>query len=191
MPIIGLEKLYYAPLTKDDSTGLTYGAPVYLPGVKEIGVIPRVVTEKLYAENKLWDQDTALDEVEVTINIADLTNAERSMFLGHTTATEGGIFAKDNDQAPYVALLYKSNKSNQEARYQVLYKGKFELPEDRAKGKEGKTEFQTPQMKAIFQATKNNGMWKYQVDTDDADCPVTIDADFFASVIVPTKKVII
>lgn len=190
MPIVGLEKLCYAILTKDDDSALSYDTPVYLPGVKEIGVSPKVSTEKLYAENKLWEQDTALDEVEVTINIADLSNAERATLLGHTTAAEGGVFAKDNDQAPYVALLYKANKTNDEARYQVLYKGKFELPEDKSKGKEGKTEFQTPQMKAIFQSTKNNGMWKYQVDSDDPDCPETIDKDFFTGIIIPTKRVV-
>lgn len=188
MALIGLEKLYYALITKDDETALTYETPVYLPGVKEIKVSPKVSTEKLYAENKLWEQDTALDEVEVAINLTDLTNSERANLLGHTAAAEGGVFAKENDQAPYIALLYKANKSNDEARYQVLYKGKFELPEDNSKGKEGKTEFQTPEMKGLFQPTQNNGIWKYQVDTDDPDCPETIDSDFFASVIVPTKK---
>jgi phi13 family phage major tail protein len=98
--------------------------------------------------------------------------------------------------APYVALLYKANKSNGEARYQVLYKGKFELPEESAKTKEGTTDFQTPVMTAIFQPTKHqmtiNGkkkaLWKYQVDTDDPDCPTTIDTDFFTDVIQPTEK---
>lgn len=188
MALIGLEKLYYAILTKDDKTSLTYETPVYLPGVKEIKASPKVATEPLYAENILWEQDTSLSEVEVSINLADLTNKERAILLGHTAAAEGGIFAKENDTAPYIALLYKANKSNAQARYQILYKGKFELPEDNSKGKEGKTEFQTPEMKGIFQPTQNNGMWKYQVDTDDENCPETIETDFFSNVIIPNKK---
>lgn len=191
MAIVGLEKLYYAKLTEDNATTLTYGEPVYLPGVKELKVSPKMSTEKLYAENKIWDQDTALDEVEVTIALADLTNAERAELLGHTKATEGGVFATANDSMPYIALLYKANKSNGKARYQVLYKGKFELPEDSAKGKEGKTEFQTPEMKGIFQPTQNNNMWKYQVDSDDTDCPADIETTFFTNVIKPTKKVVV
>ncbi len=189
MALIGLEKLYYALLTKDDETGLTYGKPVYLPGVKSISASPKVSTEKLYAENKLWDQDTAIEEIEVGINLADLSNKESATLLGHTIATEGGVFASDGDTAPYIALLYKANKSNKQARYQVLYKGKFELPAENVKGKEGKTEFQTPDIKGIFQPTQNNGNWKYQVDTDDANCPVGIDTAFFDAVIMPTKKV--
>lgn len=185
MAIIGIEKLYYAKITKDDNTGLTFATPNYLAGVKEIKISPKVSTEKLYAENKLWEQATTLDDIEVSINIADLTNAELADLLGHTLATEGGIYAKDSDEAPYIALLYKANKSNGKARYGVLYKGKMELPDDSAKGKEGKTDFQTPEMKATFQPLQNNGMWKYQVDSDDANCPENINATFFASVIVP------
>lgn len=188
MAITGLEKLYYSKITKDDNTGLTFGTPIYLAGVKEIKIAPKVSTEKLYAENKLWDQSTTLEDVEVTVNIADLTNAQSADLLGQTIATEGGSFASSNDEAPYIALLYKANKSNGKARYGIIYKGKMSLPDDSAKGKEGKTDFQTPEMKSTFQPLQNNGMWKYSVDSDDADCPADIDTTFFNSVIIPTKK---
>lgn len=190
MAIIGLEKLYYSKITKDDSTGLTFSVPKYLPGVKEIKIAPKTNTEKLYAENKLWDQSTTLQDVEVTVNLVDLTNAEQADMLGQTVAAEGGVFASDGDIAPYIALLYISNKSNGKKRYGVLYKGKMELPDDSAKGQEGKTDYQTPEMKSTFQPLINNGMWKYQVDEDDPDCPSDIETKFFESVIVPTKKTI-
>lgn len=188
MAIIGLEKLYYSKITKDDSTGLTFGTPIYLPGVKEIKISPKVNTEKLYAENQLWEQATSLDSVELSVNIADLTNAQSADLLGQTVATEGGTFASDSDIAPYIALLYVANKSNGKKRYGILYKGKMELPDDTAKGAEGKTDFQTPEMKATFQPLQNNGMWKYQVDEDDPNCPSDITTKFFEGVIVPTKK---
>lgn len=188
--LIGLEKLYYSKITKDDNTGLTFGTPIYLAGVKEIKISPKVSTEKLYAENKLWEQATSLDDIEVSVNLADLTNAQLADLLGHKIATEGGIIANADDIAPYVALLYKANKSNGKARYGILYKGKLELPEDSAKGAEGKVDFQTPEIKATFQPLQNNGMWKYQVDSDDADCPTGIDTTFWTSVIIPTEKVV-
>jgi phi13 family phage major tail protein len=188
MAIIGLEKLCYAKIIKDDANGLTFETPKYLPGIKEIKIAPKSNTEKLYAENKLWEQSTSLQDVEVTVNLADLSNAEAADLLGQTVATEGGVFASADDTAPYIALLYKANKSNGKARYGVLYKGKMELPDDSAKGMEGKTDFQTPEMKSTFQPLQYNGRWKYQVDEDDPDCPTDIDTKFFASVIVPTKK---
>jgi len=182
MAIVGLEKLYYSKITKDDETGVTFGTPIYLAGVKEIKIAPKVNTEKLYAENQLWDQDIALDSVEVTVNIADLTNTQLSDLLGYTVTAEGGIVANANNVQPYIALMYKANKSNGKARYGILYKGKLELPDDSAKGKEGKTDFQTPEMKATFQPLKYSGDWKYQVDSDDPTAPVNLDTTFFNAV---------
>ncbi|NRT32649.1 phi13 family phage major tail protein [Clostridium beijerinckii] len=189
MAIIGLEKLYYAKITKDDSTGLTFDTPIYLPGVKEIKIAPKSNTEKLYAENKVWEQATTLEDIEVTVNVADLTNAQSADLLGQTVATNGGTFASSDDIAPYIALLYVANKSNGKKRYGILYKGVMNLPDDSAKGMEGKTDFQTPEMKATFQPLQNNGMWKYTVDEDDSDAPTDLETKFFAGVIVPTKKV--
>lgn len=190
MALVGLEKLYYSKITKDDNTAATFETPIYLPGVKEIKISPKVSTTKLYGENILWSQITSLDDIEVSINLADLSNAQQADLLGQTMATEGGVFAKATDSAPYMALLYVANKSNGGKRYGVIYKGKMELPEDSAKGEEGKAEFLTPEMKATFQPLVNNKMWKYSVDSDDADCPANIDTTFFASVIIPTKKVV-
>lgn len=184
MAIIGLEKLFYSKITKDDETGATFGAPIYLAGVKEIKISPKVSTEKLYAENKLWEQATALDNIEVSINIADLSNAELADLVGHTVTSEGGIVAASGDTAPYIAIMYKANKSNGKNRYGILYKGKLELPEDTAKGAEGKTDFQTPEVKATFQPLQYNDAWKYQVDSDDPAAPVDIDTTFFNAVTV-------
>lgn len=188
MALVGLEKLYYAILTKDDMTALTFEKPVYLPGVKAISVNPTTSTEKLYAENVVWEQESTLQEVQVGITLADLSNEDSAILLGQTVATEGGIYASDSDDPPYVALLYKANKTNNQARYQVLYKGKFTLPNEDKQGKEGTTNYQTPEITGLFQTTKHNGMWKYQIDTDDADVPEGIDTSFFEDVIIPTKK---
>jgi phi13 family phage major tail protein len=109
MPIVGVEKLYFALIADDDATSLTYETPEYLPGVKEIGIKPKQNTEKLYAENKLWDQATVFDSAEVEVNLADLTSAQKAKILGQTVAIEGGVYASDTDQAPYTAILYKAN----------------------------------------------------------------------------------
>ena len=189
MALVGIEKLYYAAITKDDSAALTFGTPVYLEGIQELQVKPKQNTTKAYAENKLWSQLTSLEEIEVSINLFDVSKDNQVKLLGHTAAAEGGVYASNADAAPYVALLYCANTSREGVkRYGILYKGKFELPEDSVKGEEGKKQFQTPQMKATFQPLIKNGMWKYFIDTDDEDCPENIDTTFFTSVTIPTKK---
>jgi len=187
MPVIGIEKLYVALQSKDDNTGLTYAVPKYYAGVQTLGIKPKQNTEKLYAENMLWDQATTLDSVDVEIDVAELTSAQRAELLGQTIAAEGGVYAAVSDVAPYVAVLYEATLSNGGQRYGVLYKGAFQLPEDNLEGQEGKVKYQSPKVKATFQPAQFNGMWEYHVDTTDANCPVDIETTWFTSVIIPTK----
>jgi phi13 family phage major tail protein len=184
MPVVGIKKTYIAPITKDDATGLTYGTPVYYEGIKKLGIKPKQNTEKLYAEDQLWDQATAFDSADVEIELSDLTSAQRAGLLGQTTAAEGGVYATKDDEAPFVAVLYKAPIRGGH-RYGVLYKGAFELPEDSMEGQEGKIKFQTPKIKATFQPTKYNGFWEYHVDTTDPNCPANIDDTWFTAVVIP------
>lgn len=185
MPVIGIEKLYVAVLTKDDSTGVTYNTPKYYAGVKTLGIKPKQNTEKLYAENMLWDQATTLDSVDVEIEVADLTSAQRVELLGQTTAAAGGVYATGDDVAPYVAVLYKATLRGGGKRYGVLYKGAFQLPEDNLEGKEGKVKFLSPKVKATFQPLVSSMMWEYHVDSTDPNVPVGIDTTWFNAVTIP------
>ena len=92
MPIVGIEKLYVAIQTKDNLTGLTYNPPKYYDGVKTLLIKPKQNTEKLYAENMLWDQATTLDSVDIEADLADLSSAQRVELLGQTNAAVGGVY---------------------------------------------------------------------------------------------------
>ena len=70
----------------------------------------------------------------------------------------------------------------------TLYKGKLSLPEDKAKTKEGKTEYQTVSLSGIFMPLEN-GIWKYSVKTTDADFdPVTHAQTWGKTVFIPEEK---
>jgi phi13 family phage major tail protein len=184
LPIVGVEKLYVAAVTNDDSSSLTFGTPSYYAGIQEINIKPKINVAKQYAENRLWDKVSMFESADVEVKRADLTSAERAALLGQTLAADGGVYAKDTDEPPYVALLYKAPIRGGH-RYGVFYKGAFSLPEDSLKGQEGKIEFQVPTLKAEFQATIYNGMWEYHVDTTDDNCPVDIDDTWFDAVVIP------
>lgn len=183
VPVVGLEKLYVAKILTDGET-TTFDIPKYLPGVKEIGIKPKVNTDEFYAENMLWLSDTTLANIDVEVDITDLVDEDEAMLLGHKIATEGGIIKSANDIAPDVALLLKANKGNGKARYVVLYKGKFSLGDDSYKGKEGKSNFQAKKLKATFAPLHSNSMWSYKVDEEQG----MDDTKFFAKVTVPTVK---
>ncbi|RXM57214.1 major tail protein [Clostridium tetani] len=183
VPVVGLEKLYVAKILSDGET-TTYDTPKYLAGIKEIGVKPKVNSDEFYAENQLWLSETTLANVDVEVDITDLTNEDEAMLLGHKIATEGGIIKSADDVAPEVALLFKANKGNGKARYVVLYKGKFSIGDEDYKGKEGKANFQSKKLKATFAPLHSNSMWSYKNDEEQG----MTDTKFFEKVIIPTEK---
>ena len=183
VPVVGLDKLYIAKILRDE-VETEFDKPKYLAGIKEIGIKPKVNTDEFYAENQLWLSETTLANIDVEVNITDLTNEDEAMLLGHKIATEGGIIKSADDVAPEVALLYKASKGNGKARYAVLYKGKFSIGDESYKGKEGKANFQSKKLKASFAPLHSNSMWSYKVDEEQG----MTDTKFFESVILPTEK---
>jgi len=183
---VNIDRLYLAKVTQDDELGLVFATPEYIPGVRQIDAKSKTNQDKLYAEGVIWEQENTLEEITIDIDLAELSNAQYASYLGHQVATVGGVYAGKTDQAPYVAVLFVATKSNGKKAYRVYYKGKFTEPDESAKGKEGKTDYQTHKVSSIFQHLKNNGMGFYKVDEDDPNCPANIATTFFASVIVPT-----
>lgn len=192
---VNIKKLYLALLTIDEVgnslTNLIFETPEYIPGVRQIDAKSKTNSDKLYAEGVIWEQETTLEEITIDIDLADLSNAAYAKYLGHNMATEGGAYTTSDDKAPYLAVLFEAEKGNGEKAYRVYYKGKLTEPDESAKGKEGKTDYQTHKVQATFQTLKNNGMGVYKVDADDANCPVAIATSFFAKVNVPTLKVVV
>jgi phi13 family phage major tail protein len=190
MARINIDRLFLAIITKDEagSGGLVFEKPEYIPGIREFNAKIKASTEKLYAEGKVWDQDTSLEDIEIDFDLADFTNAQQAKYLGHHIAAEGGVYSLDDDIAPYIAVLYEATKSGGKKAYRVYYKGKLQEPDDSVKQKEGKTDFQTNKVTATFQPLKSNGMWRYAIDEDDPDAPDNLENAFFNKVIVPTEK---
>jgi phi13 family phage major tail protein len=195
MPTVtGIEKLYVAKLLTDTLSAINYATPKYYEGVQEFDMKPKQNTEKQYAENKVRDQASSLDSVDVDLTLAALTSAQKAEILGQSIAAEGGVYAAQEDEAPYVAVLYKATIKGG-YRYGVIYKGMFTLPEDSLKTQEGKPQFISPKISAAFQPTiyqitgqdeKKKSLWEWHVDTTDPNCPDDIGGTWFNSVKFPT-----
>jgi phi13 family phage major tail protein len=179
--IIGVSDFHYAILTKDDKTGTTYQTPVPVPGLVEINIKPKSESAILYADNGPAETATSLGEVEVDINLADLPLDTQAILLGHTIAN-GVLVRKSTDSAPYVAIGFKSLKSNGKSRFTWLYKGRFELPEMANKTKEDKVDFQTAKATAKFVKREYDNAWMKQADEDAERYTETTGANWFTAV---------
>lgn len=165
---IGLSHLHYAILKTDNAaTGTsTYELPIRIPGAIEVNVNANPSTETLFADDGPMETASSLGEIEVEINVADLPLAVQAILLGHTI-TAGVMERKSNDTAPFIALGFKSLKSNGKYRYVWLAKGKFNLPELNHTTKGDGVEFQTPTISAAFVKRESDDVWITHADDDD------------------------
>lgn len=161
----GVEKAYYAIL-KEDGVTPKYGTVHYLPGLREISVAAKEEQATIYAENRLYDSENSLGEIEVTLDFASIDTADYAALFGKKIAKNGGIIESSSDQPPYIVLMVEKTLSGGVKEYLTLFKGKLAIPEDKAKTKEGKTEYQTMSLNGIFMPL-DNGMWKHSVKTTD------------------------
>lgn len=191
MPTVtGIEKTYVAVMSPEDTaSAIHYGTPKYYENIQEFDIKPKQNTEKQYAENRMIDQETELDSYDVDLTLAALTSAQKAELLGQTIADEGGVYATQEDVAPYVAILYRATIKGGK-RYGILYKGKFGMPDTSYKSKEGKPQFISPKCAATFQplnyeVTTPDGQKKHltewHVDTTDPNCPADIDDTWFTT----------
>lgn len=185
----GVEKAYYAIL-KTDGKSPTFDAVKYLPGLREISVSAKEEQGTIYAENRLYDSESSLGDIEVTLDFASIDTPDYVALLGKKVATDGGIIESVDDQPPYIALMVEKTLSGGVKEYLTLFKGKLSIPEDKAKTKEGKTEYQTVSLSGLFMPLEN-GMWKHAVKTtDDGFSAETHATTWGKTVQIPTEKVI-
>lgn len=186
--VTGVEKAYYAVLTNDGETP-TYETAKYLPGLREISVTPNEEQATIYAENRLYDSENSLGDIEVTLDFTSIGTADYAILLGKKIASDGGIIESAYDQAPYIALMVEKTLSGGVKEYLTLFKGKLSIPEDKAKTKEGKTEYQTVSISGLFMPLEN-GIWKHAVKTSDEGFNSETHATKWGkTVVIPTEKV--
>ena len=179
--LIGLNSLYYALLTSDPVGGTpTYDAPVRIAGAIKVGVNPNSSLETLFADDGPMETASTIGQISVELNVADLDLDTQAVLMGHTKA--GGVLKrKSSDTPPWVAIGFKTLKSNGHYRYTWLAKGKFALPEQSNETKGESVNFQTPTIQGSFVKRDSDDEWERHVDEDDADYLASLGTNWFSS----------
>lgn len=192
---IGCDNLVYALMTTEDTPE---AAPVYgdvktAPGVISVNINPNTSLATLFADDGPMEVASTLGNIDVAINKAELTTENKADLLGHTVDENGGIAYADSDVPPWVAIGFRTLKSNGKYRYVWLYKGKFTDPEDNNETKADSINFQTDTINGQF--VKLNypvtvggvpkRLWKYEMDADNTEAKADVMAKWFDSVVMP------
>ena len=163
---IGLADLYYATLTTDASDGAVYGTPVQITGAITANINPNSSNETLFADDGPMETASQMGQIELELNVADIPLEVQATLLGNTTVTAGELLKKSTDTPPWLAIGFKSKKSNGNYRYVWLLKGKFREPEVNHETQDDSINFQTITISANFVKREYDDAWIKMADED-------------------------
>lgn len=179
---VGLSDLHYALLTADPKGGVpTYSTPVrFAGGAIQANINPNSSLETLFADDGPFEVSSSLGKIELELMLSDLLLEEQAVVLGSTYA--GGVLTdKSTDTPPWLAIGFKTLKSNGKYRYVWLAKGKFSPPEMKHETKKETIAFQTPTIKASFAKRDSDDEWKKSADEDGLNYTSSIGTNWFNS----------
>ena len=127
---VGIRDLKISPLLKDDDTGVEYGAPVDVPGVKEITISLIQDEKELTGDGVILDTYNKRKGYEVSFKNAQFTQKVLDIINGSSTTETGTAGNKvyttedmASDEPNYFALEFAPERSVGEKDYhRVLYK---------------------------------------------------------------------
>ena len=127
---IGLDSVYAAQITQDDSGGYVAGAPFYLAPAAELSGAPKQNSEVVYYDDNAYELLQSEGITERKITISNLAPELEALLMGETfDAASGRMFDSASPaNAPYFALGYRAMKSNGSYKYTWYLKGKFDKP---------------------------------------------------------------
>lgn len=173
-PRIGVDQLYYAKLVSDTTAGAVYSAPVWMQGVNAIGYNPNTQTSSYDADDGTYESYSADGEVQTTITVADLLPEIYADLLGLQIDANGMVIEGEADNAPEVAIGFRSQKSNGAYRYIWILKGKFSKQQEdySTKGGAGIT-YQPRTIMHTAQKRTFDGERRHILDGDNPLCGLT------------------
>lgn len=192
---IGCDKMHYAIVTMREGKE-TWATPVALPGCMSLNINPNPSIETAFYDDGPGDSAATLGNIEVEINKNALTTAEKAALLGHLINEKGALIYDSTDVAPYVALGFRTLKSNGKYRYVWLLKGRFMEPEDNNNTKGDSIEFQNDVLSGRFlkvdgaisikgkdgTATVTKYPWKTELDEEHEDADAATATSWFTTV---------
>jgi len=194
---IGCDNLVYAKMITEDTatTAPVYSEVVSAPGVMSININPNASLATAFYDDGPGETASTLGNIEVEIQKNALTSQNKADLLGHTIDANGGVVYGDNDTPPWVAIGFRTLKSNGKYRYVWLYKGRFSDPEDNNETKADSINFQSDTIRGQF--VKLNypvavasgvakRVWKYEIDADSPDANEATMSTWFNNVKMPS-----
>lgn len=192
MATIGLDRLYYAPITEAPTTGdETYGTPVMLAKAISAELSVELAEATLYADDGVAEVVKEFKNGKLTLGVDAIGRSVAAALTGSTVDENGVLISTSEDGGSPVAIGFRAKKSNGHYRYFWLYRVKFGVPSTNLATKGDSITFSTPTIEGTVlrrnkTATSNLHPWKAEADEDDSDIESTVISSWYTAVYEPT-----
>jgi len=166
--IIGCQGLHFAEVTKDDSTGSTFGTPFAVPSLISVEIKDNSDNVTLYSDDSTEQVIPTFSGKEVTIELGYISNELEAKLTGQKYVN-GVLVQQANFVAKEFAMMFKAPKSKGGYQYVVLYKGAIARSESAYKTKEDSIEGQTVSLTGTFMPLLSNNIVAAKADDSDND----------------------
>jgi phi13 family phage major tail protein len=180
---LGVDKVYYALVTQDDSAGYVAGTPAILAPAMMISQEPASNAKTQYADNGPFDALVSEGETKISCEITGLDTQLLATLLGRVYDA-GSARAFDNMATPpYIALGFRAQKSDGTYKYYWFLKGRFAPPKQEATSKSDSPDPKTTTLE--YTAVKTVKTWTLDsgatIDGVKSVTGETSDASFSAT----------
>ena len=187
MATIGLDRLYYAPVTGEE----TYGTPVMLAKAISAELSVELAEATLYADDGAAEIIKEFKGGKLALGVDDIGRKAAEELTGATTDDNGVLISATEDSGKPVAIGFRAKKANGKYRYFWLYKVKFAVPSDSLATKGDSITFQTPKIEGtVMRRNKLDGNgrhpWKAEVTEGDTGVDASVISGWYSQVYEPT-----
>ena len=191
MATIGLDRLYYAPITEGVNEEETYGTPVMLAKAISAELSVELAEATLYADDGAAEIIKEFKNGTLSLGVDDIGRTAAEELTGATTDDNGVLVSASEDGGKFVAIGFRAKKANGKYRYFWLYRVKFGVPETNLATKGDSITFSTPTIEGtILRRNKLDGNgkhpWKAEVTEGDANVAAATISGWYAQVYEPT-----
>ena len=191
MATIGLDKLYYAPITEDENGEETYGTPVQLAKAISAELSVELAEATLYADDGASEVVKEFKSGTLSLGVDDIGPSVASDLSGVTIDKNNVIIASSEDVTAPVAIGFRAKKSNGKYKYFWLYRVKFGIPASSLATKGDSVTFSTPTIEGTIMRRnkpdgKNNHPWKAEVTEGENNVSNDTITNWYKNVYEPT-----
>ena len=191
MATIGLDKLFYAKITEDESGDETYATPVQLAKAMTADLSVELAEATLYADDGASEIVKEFKNGTLSLGVDDIGAAVASDLTGATIDANGVVVSASEDGGEPVAVGFRAKKSNGKYKYYWLYRVKFGIPATNLATKGDSITFSTPTIEGtILRRNKVDGKgkhpWKAEVTEGDTAVIADIIANWYKQVYEPS-----